>query len=112
MLKGLDFGGFEDPGSTLFVKVQSNGSGTSGGLGSTRRKVLVLPIVTVMVILIGLLCSLLYYNIHRRRSLRKAMECSLMFLSGAPVHFSYRDLQIRTSNFSQLLGTGFVFFFF
>ncbi|OWM79609.1 hypothetical protein CDL15_Pgr023021 [Punica granatum] len=106
VLKGLDFGGFEDPGSTLFVKVRSNGSGSSGGLGSTQRKVVVLPIVTIMVILIGLLCSLLYYNVHRRRSLRKAMESSLMFLSGAPMNFSYRDLQIRTSNFAQLLGTG------
>ncbi|CAK8530392.1 unnamed protein product [Lathyrus sativus] len=33
------------------------------------------------------------------------MESSLV-LSGAPVNFTYRALQIRTINFSQLLGTG------
>ncbi|KHN48391.1 G-type lectin S-receptor-like serine/threonine-protein kinase [Glycine soja] len=33
------------------------------------------------------------------------MESSFI-LSGAPMSFTYRNLQIRTSNFSQLLGTG------
>jgi len=33
------------------------------------------------------------------------MENSLI-LEGAPLNFTYRDLQIRASNFSQLLGTG------
>lgn len=104
LLRSLDFGGFADPGSTLFVKVGSNGS---GGLSeSTRKKVLVAPIVVVMVVLLGLLCSLLYYNVRRKRLLKRAMESSLMFLSGAPMSFSYRDLQIRTRNFSELLGAG------
>ncbi|KAE8077802.1 hypothetical protein FH972_016330 [Carpinus fangiana] len=115
VLKSLDFGGFEDAGSTLFVKVRSNGSNTpesnSGGSSSegsgtsTREKVLVIPIVLSMTFLIGLLCLLLYYNVHRKRALKRAMESSLI-LEGAPLNFSYRDLQIRTWNFSQLLGTG------
>lgn len=114
VLKSLDFGGFEDAGSTLFVKVRSNGSntpesnsgGSSEGSGSsTREKVLVIPIVLSMTFLIGLLCLLLYYNVHRKRALKRAMESSLI-LEGAPLNFSYRDLQIRTWNFSQLLGTG------
>jgi hypothetical protein len=114
VLKSLDFGGFEDAGSTLFVKVSSNGSntpernsgGSSEGSGSsTREKVLVIPIVLSMTFLIGLLCLLLYYNVHRKRALKRAMENSLI-LEGAPLNFSYRDLQIRTWNFSQLLGTG------
>ena len=113
VLRSLDFGGFEDADSTLFVKVRSNGSntpeGNSGGSleGSknAREKVLVIPIVLSMTVLIGLLCLLLYYNIHRRRALKRALESSLI-LSGAPLNFSYRELQTRTWNFSQLLGIG------
>lgn len=101
VLKSLDFGGFEDPSSTLFVKVTSDGSAKID-----RDEVVILPVVLVMVVLIGLLCSLLYYTVNKRRLLRKAMESSLLTLSGAPMNFTYRDLQIRTSNFSQLIGTG------
>ncbi|KAK6131800.1 hypothetical protein DH2020_034458 [Rehmannia glutinosa] len=57
VLRDLDFGGYEDPGSTL------------------------------------------------KRILKRALENSLI-VSGAPISFSYRDLQYKTSNFSQLLGTG------
>lgn len=116
IVRSMDFGGFQDPGATLFVKVKSNGSvapegdtrgsgDSSDGSGSRREKVLVIPIVLSMTILIALLCLLLYYNVHKRRSFKKAMEKSLI-LSGAPMNFSYRDLQVRTWNFSQLLGTG------
>ncbi|KAK1575384.1 hypothetical protein Q3G72_004986 [Acer saccharum] len=117
VLRSLDFGGFQDPSSTLFVKIAANssishggsnrsGSGDSSGeSGNVKAKVLVLPIVLSMVLLVGLLSLLLYYNVNRRRSLKRALENSLT-VSGAPMNFTYRDLQIRTSNFSQLLGTG------
>ncbi|KAE8736416.1 G-type lectin S-receptor-like serine/threonine-protein kinase [Hibiscus syriacus] len=65
ILKSLDYGGFEDPGSTLFVKVRSNVSLEPGGDRSGPGS--------------G---------------------------SGAPLNFGYRNLQLRTDNFSQLLGTG------
>ncbi|XP_060203763.1 G-type lectin S-receptor-like serine/threonine-protein kinase At5g24080 isoform X2 [Lycium barbarum] len=115
VLKSLEFGGFEDPGSTLFVKVEANGSaGVSGDKESgdssdesqsTHDKVLILPIVLSMTVLIVLLGCLLYINIHRKRSLKRALDGSLI-LSGAPISFTFRDLQHRTNNFSQLLGTG------
>lgn len=111
VLRSLDFGGYEDSGATLFLKVKSNGSVASGygkhgsGDDDTRKKVLAIPIVLSMVVLIGLLCLLLYYSVHKKRSLKRSMESSLI-LSGAPINFSYRELQIRTWNFSQLLGTG------
>lgn len=113
VLRSLDFGGFEDPGSTLFVKALASGLGSGNGSGSgdgdesgtVKAKVVVLPIVLSMGLLIGLLCLLLYYNVHRKRLIKKAMENSLI-VSGAPMNFTYRDLQIRTSNFSHLLGTG------
>ncbi|KAH0658451.1 hypothetical protein KY289_027199 [Solanum tuberosum] len=111
LLRSLEFGGFEDPVSTLFVKVEANASvsekpGNSSDESKSRHdKVLVLPIVLSMTVLILLLCCLLYINIHRRRSMRRALEGSLL-LSGAPISFSYRDLQCWTNNFSELLGTG------
>ncbi|XP_062120290.1 G-type lectin S-receptor-like serine/threonine-protein kinase At5g24080 isoform X2 [Humulus lupulus] len=115
ILRSLDYGGYEDTGSTLFVKVRSNGlGGADGGEGSgdssggglnKKEKVLVIPIVLSMTVLIALLCLLLYYNVHRKRALKRAMESSLI-LAGTPINFSYRDLNIRTWNFSQILGTG------
>ncbi|XP_010671571.2 G-type lectin S-receptor-like serine/threonine-protein kinase At5g24080 [Beta vulgaris subsp. vulgaris] len=116
VLKRMDFGGFQDPSSTLFVKVLANESGWSGlskqkgGLGgdsnkSAHDKALVIPIVLSMGVLIALLCLLLYYNVHRRRLMKKAIESSLIF-AGAPISLTYRDLQYCTSNFSQLLGRG------
>ncbi|GFP81044.1 g-type lectin s-receptor-like serine/threonine-protein kinase at5g24080 [Phtheirospermum japonicum] len=110
VLRELEFGGYEDPGSTLFVKVESNGGkksdgGSSDGLSSREGKVIVLPIVLSMTVLIGLLFCLLYINVRRKRNLKNALENSLI-VSGAPVNFSYRDLQLKTSNFSELLGTG------
>ncbi|KAK9672556.1 hypothetical protein RND81_12G108300 [Saponaria officinalis] len=113
VLKRLDFGGFQDPSSTLFVKGLANESdwggssrtGEGNGDKSAHEKAVVIPIALSMGVLIGLLCLLLYYNVHRRRSLKRAMESSQIF-SGAPVSFLYRDLQHCTSNFSQLLGRG------
>ncbi|XP_061342037.1 G-type lectin S-receptor-like serine/threonine-protein kinase At5g24080 [Gastrolobium bilobum] len=117
VLRSLNFGGFEDTSSTLFVKERvNNGSWTpegqvggsnssSDGLGSAKEKAVIIPIVLSMTVLIALLCLLLYYSVHRKRTLRREMESSLI-LSGAPMNFTFRDLQIRTCNFSQLLGTG------
>ncbi|XP_047342382.1 G-type lectin S-receptor-like serine/threonine-protein kinase At5g24080 [Impatiens glandulifera] len=111
ILKSLEFGGFEDTGATLFVKVDKNGSGRDGdynkhGLSSSERnRLVVLPVVLSMGVLIALLCCLLYANIHRRRLLRKALENSWI-QTGAPISFSYRDLQGKTNNFANLIGTG------
>ncbi|RZC91192.1 hypothetical protein C5167_027254 [Papaver somniferum] len=115
ILRNLEFGGYEDPGSTLFVKIGKNVSITSGrnprksgedsNSSSTRNKVVIIPIVLCMLALIGLLCFLLYYTVHRRRSLQRDMERSLT-VSGAPLNFSYRHLESATNNFTQLLGAG------
>ncbi|KAF9667435.1 hypothetical protein SADUNF_Sadunf15G0022800 [Salix dunnii] len=110
ILRSLDFGGYEDTGSTLFVKVKRNESTSPAGYKSgtddedTRKKAVIIPLVLGMTILLVLLCLLLYYNVHNKRYLKRAMESSHI-LPGAPIHFTYRDLLIRTCNFSQLLGT-------
>ncbi|KAL8544161.1 hypothetical protein ACS0TY_004625 [Phlomoides rotata] len=110
VLRSLEFGGYEDTGSTMFVKVEPStrtrreGDDSSNGF-SKKKKILVLPIVLSMTLLIGLLASLLYIYVHKKRSLKRALESSLI-VSGAPVKFSYRDLQNKTCNFSELLGIG------
>ncbi|KAJ6294976.1 hypothetical protein OIU76_022959 [Salix suchowensis] len=111
ILRSLDFGGYEDTGSTLFVKVRGNESMAPAGYKSgkdeeddARKKVVIIPLVLGMTILAGLLCLLLYYNVHKKRYLKRSMESSHI-LPGAPIHFTYRDLLIRTCNFSELLGT-------
>nr|XP_027110459.1 G-type lectin S-receptor-like serine/threonine-protein kinase At5g24080 [Coffea arabica] len=111
VLRSLEFGGFEDPGSTLFVKVQSNGSSestkdsSSDGSEISKKKILVLPIVLSMMVLIVLLVCLLYISVHRKRALKRALDNSFIF-SGAPIKFSYKELQYSTNNFSTLIGTG------
>ncbi|KAK1361190.1 G-type lectin S-receptor-like serine/threonine-protein kinase [Heracleum sosnowskyi] len=107
ILKSLEFGGYEDPGSTMFLKVDINSKGgkSEGDSMNKKTKTVVLPIVLSIIALIILLCCLLYINVHRKRSLRRALQNSLI-VSGSPVNFSFRDLQSRTRNFSQLLGTG------
>ncbi|KAI3901307.1 hypothetical protein MKW92_024622 [Papaver armeniacum] len=114
ILRNLEFGGYEDPGSTLFVKIGKNVSIASGrnprtsgdsNSNSTRNRVVIIPIVLCMLALIGLLCFLLYYTVHRRRSLQRDMERSLT-VSGAPLNFCYRHLESATNNFTQLLGAG------
>uniref|UniRef100_A0A3N7FSV6 S-locus glycoprotein domain-containing protein n=1 Tax=Populus trichocarpa TaxID=3694 RepID=A0A3N7FSV6_POPTR len=87
ILRSLDFGGYEDPGSTLFVKVRANESMTLGGNksgsdnGDTKRKVLVVPIVLNMTFLVVLLCLLLYHNVHKKRSLKRVWKALLFFLA-------------------------------
>ncbi|KAL1820085.1 hypothetical protein ACET3Z_014954 [Daucus carota] len=104
ILKSLEYGGYEDPGSTMFLKVDIN-SKSDGDSMNKKTKTVVLPTVLSIIVLIFLLCCLLYINIRRKRALRRALQNSLI-VSGSPVNFTFRDLQSRTRNFSQLLGTG------
>ncbi|XP_010519464.1 PREDICTED: G-type lectin S-receptor-like serine/threonine-protein kinase At5g24080 isoform X2 [Tarenaya hassleriana] len=110
ILKSLDFGGFKDPGSTLFVRTRANGSKSynnhpkSDGNDEVKEKVLVIPIVVGMVVLVGLLGCLLYYNLDKKKKMKRSMNP--LILSDSPVNFTYRDLQIFTDSFSQLLGAG------
>ncbi|KAK9060858.1 hypothetical protein SSX86_018038 [Deinandra increscens subsp. villosa] len=116
VLRSLEFGGFEDSGSTMFVKVQSDNNASSwsreppkssGMSSSTRTKVLVPPVVLGMLVLVGLLCCLLYIHVHKRRALKRALNSgSSLIVSGAPLSFNFRDLQHKTNHFSELLGTG------
>ncbi|XP_058100201.1 G-type lectin S-receptor-like serine/threonine-protein kinase At5g24080 isoform X2 [Magnolia sinica] len=116
-LRSMVFGGLQDPSSTLFVKVRINGSvttviprGRSGDPHSResdghRERVLVIPIVVCISVIIAFLCFLLYQSVSKRTAQWNATD-SCLAVPGAPRNFGYRDLQIATNNFSELLGTG------
>ncbi|KAJ6340533.1 hypothetical protein OIU77_008322 [Salix suchowensis] len=101
ILRSLDFGGLEATKSMAPAGYKSGKDEED----DARKKVVIIPLVLGMTILAGLLCLLLYYNVHKKRYLKRSMESSHI-LPGAPIHFTYRDLLIRTCNFSELLGTG------
>ncbi|KAL5989185.1 hypothetical protein ACLOJK_010075 [Asimina triloba] len=115
-LRSMVFGGTEDPTSTLFVKVGINtnsGGGRrsgsqSGDSHSHRQKLLLLPIVLCTSLVLALLCFLLYHRIktNTRRLQRNDDVVRHVMVPGAPRNFGFRDLQIATSNFSQMIGAG------
>ncbi|MQL94768.1 hypothetical protein Taro_027416, partial [Colocasia esculenta] len=118
-LRHLVFGGFQDPSSTLFMKVGSNDSlaGTTPGIGrgraggsssdgSNRNLALFLPLVLCFSVLAALMSLLLYCHISGKRLGRLRTLSRCLTVPGAPLNFTYQELQAATSNFSQTLGTG------
>ncbi|KAK1276101.1 G-type lectin S-receptor-like serine/threonine-protein kinase [Acorus gramineus] len=113
-LRDALFGGLQDPSSTLFVKVsKSSKSGpTSGGRsvaskgGGAKSVVVVVPLVVCLSMVVALLGLLLWHSTGRLRWHRRVVSRRSLSVPGAPLNFSYRDLQIATLNFSQMLGTG------
>lgn len=113
-LRSMLFGGLQDPSSTLFVKVADDGRGGSGsassggrsdGDGHSDRSVL-LPLLLCVCVVVVLLGMLICYSIRKRRTRYQQGFGRALSLPGAPLYFSYHDLQTATANFSRLLGTG------
>ncbi|ONK68975.1 uncharacterized protein A4U43_C05F17980 [Asparagus officinalis] len=109
-LSSVVFGGLQDPSSTFFVKVDgSSGPGSVDGRrnadGHGGRSAL-LPLLLCVSALVLLLGMLVCYLVRKRRIKEKRGIGRALSLPGAPVYFSYHDLQTATANFSQLLGTG------
>lgn len=111
-LRRMVFGGLQDPGSTLFVKVaddgRGSGSGSAGGNSSGdqhKDRAILLPLLLCVSVLVVLLGMLVCYGI-RKRIMRQDGAGRALSLPGAPLYFSYHDMQNATANFSQLLGTG------
>ncbi|KAG6482626.1 G-type lectin S-receptor-like serine/threonine-protein kinase At5g24080 [Zingiber officinale] len=104
-LRWVDFGGMQDPSTTLYVKVLAGNESATGesSSGSPSASVL-LPLLICFGALVALLSALLFYSARRKRKQKAMRRC--VSLPGAPACFSYHELQIATSNFSQLIGTG------
>uniref|UniRef100_A0A0D9WQ05 Receptor-like serine/threonine-protein kinase n=1 Tax=Leersia perrieri TaxID=77586 RepID=A0A0D9WQ05_9ORYZ len=98
---------------TSFVKVSSSGKGGSDS-GGGKRNIIVAVIVLGTFAIIGILVYIGFWIYKRKRHPPPSQEdaCSseddgfLQTISGAPVRFTYRELQDATSNFSNKLGQG------
>ncbi|KAM5564485.1 hypothetical protein ABKV19_018859 [Rosa sericea] len=100
-------------GFASYVKVLSNGAGSSGGSRSRSKKRF--PYIMIAAISIILfICGLLYvgYNHYMKRnspgSLEATSEENSIYenMAGMPVRFSYKNLQTATNIFSKKLGQG------
>ncbi|KAK8949035.1 G-type lectin S-receptor-like serine/threonine-protein kinase [Platanthera zijinensis] len=109
-LSSMLFGGLQDPTSTLYMKVGMNQtfgeSGEGGGRSEDRHFEIVLPLVFGFSALAVLLFLFLGFTVRRRKNLGEQMLPAYLTLPGAPLNFSYQDLQMATSNFSRFLGAG------
>ncbi|KAA8521572.1 hypothetical protein F0562_012245 [Nyssa sinensis] len=103
-------------GFVSYIKVLNStgdGGGNTGGGGSSHKRfpfVIIIAICTVLVIL-GLLYAGFRYCRRKRQLPESPKETSeednfLENLSGMPIHFSYKDLQTATNDFSVKLGQG------
>lgn len=94
-----------------YIKVLTEGSNSSGGSSNKHFPfVIIIAIVTVLVILGLLYASVRYYR-KKKKMPESPNENSeednfLENISGMPVRFTYKDLQMATNNFSVKLGQG------
>lgn len=114
-----DIGGFQNSKNSEFVsyiklsKNRENG-GNNGGNGASEKK----PIAAILGIALSttiVICGLIYVGIRYIRKKKESPEPPqesseeenfLEGLSGAPIRYSYKDLQTATDNFSVKLGQG------
>ncbi|RRT53770.1 hypothetical protein B296_00039658 [Ensete ventricosum] len=101
--------------SYAYIKVISNADGGKGsnGQGSSGSKTLMIVLI-ISFMTVAVIAALIYFavRIHRRKKIPEPSQGSseednfLEGLSGVPVRFSYRELQMATDDFSVKLGEG------
>lgn len=105
----------KENGYISYIKISiTNGSGgDSGGSGSSKKHVVivaVIVIITTLVILVLLFVGVRYYkksNVLPESPKENSEEDNFLeIISGMPVRFSYKDLQVATKDFSAILGRG------
>jgi hypothetical protein len=96
-----------------FIKVSSSGAGQSGS-GSGIHTIIVVVIIVGTLAVIGVLVYAGFFIYRRKRYPPPSQDEAgsseddgyLQTISGAPVRFTYRELQDATNNFSNKLGQG------
>ncbi|WOL09232.1 hypothetical protein Cni_G17985 [Canna indica] len=102
-------------GYTSYIKVQSNeagGNGSNGHGGSSSKTLIIVLIISIMTV--AVIAAIIYFALrfYRRKKTPEPSQGSseednfLESISGMPVRFSYRELQLATDNFSVKLGQG------
>ncbi|XP_020158728.1 G-type lectin S-receptor-like serine/threonine-protein kinase SD2-5 [Aegilops tauschii subsp. strangulata] len=98
-----------------FIKVSSSGSGQAGsGSDSGNHNIIIVVIIVVTLAVIGGLVYVGFFIYRRKRYPPSSQDEAgsseddgyLQTISGAPVRFTYRELQDATNNFSNKLGQG------
>jgi hypothetical protein len=100
-------------GFASFIKVSSSNRGSRQGGGDKHTIIIVIIIIGTLVV-IGVLVYIGFFIYRRRRRhLPSQDEASsseddgfLQTISGAPMRFTYKELQEATNNFSNKLGQG------
>jgi serine/threonine protein kinase len=99
-----------DSGYVSYIKVSSNGN--SKGSGSSNKHIIVVVVIvilTLFVISLLLFVGVRYYRKKKRlpESPRESEEDNFLEnLTGMPIRFRYKDLEVATNNFSEKLGSG------
>ncbi|ERN03731.1 hypothetical protein AMTRI_Chr05g65820 [Amborella trichopoda] len=102
-------------GYAAYIKVSNigdNGSSNPEDGGQKHLPIIAIIIIAVMTIVVIMGLIFLVYRYHRKRrsteSLRESSEDDTFLegLSGMPVRYSYRELQLATNNFTNKLGQG------
>ncbi|XP_010254431.1 PREDICTED: G-type lectin S-receptor-like serine/threonine-protein kinase SD2-5 isoform X2 [Nelumbo nucifera] len=104
-------------GYISYIKAPRNGNQgqnpSGGGRSSSRKTILIVVIIAVATVLV--IIGLAYLGsryIRKKKTLQPTPQESseednfLEGLSGMPIRFSYKDLQVATNNFSVKLGQG------
>ncbi|XP_037459342.1 G-type lectin S-receptor-like serine/threonine-protein kinase SD2-5 [Triticum dicoccoides] len=98
-----------------FIKVSSSGSGQAGsGNDNGNHNIIIVVIIVVTLAVIGGLIYVGFFIYRRKRYPPSSQDEAgsseddgyLQTISGAPVRFTYRELQDATNNFSNKLGQG------
>ncbi|WJX35549.1 G-type lectin S-receptor-like serine/threonine-protein kinase SD2-5 [Trifolium repens] len=99
-----------DSGYVSYIKISSNGN--SKGSGSSNKHIIVVVVIvilTLFVISLMLFVGVRYYRKKKRlpESPRESEEDNFLEnLSGMPIRYRYKDLEVATNNFSEKLGSG------
>ncbi|XP_017231106.1 G-type lectin S-receptor-like serine/threonine-protein kinase SD2-5 [Daucus carota subsp. sativus] len=105
----------KESGFVSFIKISStngDGGGSSSG-GSSKKHVMIVAIIvviTTLVILVLLFAGVRYYkksnDLPESPKVDSEEDNFLESISGMPVRFTYKDLQVATKDFSAILGRG------
>ncbi|XP_045800233.1 G-type lectin S-receptor-like serine/threonine-protein kinase SD2-5 isoform X1 [Trifolium pratense] len=99
-----------DSAYVSYIKVSSNGN--TKGSGSSNKHIIVVVVIvilTLFVISLLLFVGVRYYRKKKRlpESPRESEEDNFLEnLTGMPIRYRYKDLEVATNNFSEKLGSG------
>jgi len=91
-----------DSGYVSYIKVSSHGSGSSN-----KHIIIIAVVVVILTLLVLLFVVILYCRRKQKLPTENSEEDNFLEnLTGMPIRFRYKDLEVATNNFSVKLGQG------